>query len=53
MTLTPGTMDAGGWDSMSLTAFCLKHSQDKGLGKGKDKSTAESVQSKKGEGGEA
>lgn len=41
----------GGY-GMALTAFCLKHSQDKGLKKGKVTSTAESVGSK-GEGGHA
>lgn len=34
---------------MALTAFCLKHSQDKGLKKGKVISTVESVGSKEGE----
>lgn len=38
--------------SVPLTAFCLKHGQDKGLrkGKGKGKSTAESAGGKEGEG---
>lgn len=41
--LDPGTMNAGGWYRVSLIAFCLRHSQVKGLKKGKGKSTAESL----------
>jgi hypothetical protein len=41
-----------GWVQYVPNCFCLRHSQDKGLKRGKGKSTKESIGNKEGEGGD-